>query len=345
MLRKLVLKNFQKHRSLTIKFDPHVTTIVGPNDAGKSSIIRALRWALLNRPASKTGLIKRGAKQCSVILRVGKKEIERQSSSKGNLYRLGSKRFRAFRSDVPVDISNLLKVDEINFQRQHEPAFWFALSPGNAAKELNKLVDLETIDAVQSAVNSILRDKKAELEAAQKRLKEAQSTVKSLSFVKRLDVKLGKLEKLYANRVESHRINAVALLLRQRTLSRLKHQNAAVATAGGSLAGRLATASGSLAGRIGGPRGLIPLLRQIVARRQKAEQSQIISTIKLPELPDQSLPDRIEHIQELLSVRQEKESQLCQHQRKLERRGERLEKKLGGRCPVCGGLLTNQMTL
>ena len=48
MLKRLRIKNFQKHGKVDISFDPHVTCIVGDSDAGKSSLLRALHWFLTN---------------------------------------------------------------------------------------------------------------------------------------------------------------------------------------------------------------------------------------------------------------------------------------------------------
>ena len=50
-IEKVEIHNFQSHTDTVIKFAPLLTTIVGPSDSGKSSIIRAIRWALFNEPA------------------------------------------------------------------------------------------------------------------------------------------------------------------------------------------------------------------------------------------------------------------------------------------------------
>jgi DNA repair exonuclease SbcCD ATPase subunit len=50
VLEKLIIKGFQKHENRTIEFD-RITCIVGPNDVGKSSILRALFWLTFNRPS------------------------------------------------------------------------------------------------------------------------------------------------------------------------------------------------------------------------------------------------------------------------------------------------------
>ena len=49
-IAKLVLKNFQCHKKLTINFDTGMTCLMGENNGGKSSAIRALYWILTNSP-------------------------------------------------------------------------------------------------------------------------------------------------------------------------------------------------------------------------------------------------------------------------------------------------------
>ncbi len=66
-LVSLQLVNFQVHTGLIIDFSPGITTIVGPTDHGKSSILRALRWVCLN-DLSGEQFIREGRKSCAVCL-------------------------------------------------------------------------------------------------------------------------------------------------------------------------------------------------------------------------------------------------------------------------------------
>lgn len=50
MIKKLTLINFQIHKRLEIEFDKHFTVIIGGNNRGKSSIIRAINWVFYNSP-------------------------------------------------------------------------------------------------------------------------------------------------------------------------------------------------------------------------------------------------------------------------------------------------------
>lgn len=218
MLKKLKLLNFQKHKSRTVKFDPKVTTIIGRNSAGKSTILRALRWICLNKPDGK-GVIRFGQKEAKVILNVDDKKIVKTRNQRNGTYKLGSQVYKAFGKNVPNKIAKLLKVTESNFQTQLEPAFWFFESPGNLAKCLNKIIRLDTIDEVLSAVATAKREAEAEKKVSIKRRDEAKHKVQDLKFVpammkelKALTDKQEQIEKL------QRRINKLSRLNKQ-----LKH--------------------------------------------------------------------------------------------------------------------------
>ena len=51
MIKKIQIQNFQSHKETTLKLDPGVNIIVGTTDSGKTSILRALRWVIWNRPS------------------------------------------------------------------------------------------------------------------------------------------------------------------------------------------------------------------------------------------------------------------------------------------------------
>ena len=50
IFKKLILKNVQRHKDLTVHFTPGLNVIRGANQRGKSTIIRSLFWLFTNRP-------------------------------------------------------------------------------------------------------------------------------------------------------------------------------------------------------------------------------------------------------------------------------------------------------
>jgi DNA repair ATPase RecN len=145
MLTKLKIKNFQKHHSLSIEFD-NVTTIIGTNGAGKSSIIRALDFVFNNQPRG-TSFITHGETECEVKAKLDDRVIKRVRG-KVNEYYLDDKKFAAFGYEVPEEIKNFININELNIQKQLDSALWFHLSPLEISRKLNKIVNLDLIDLV-----------------------------------------------------------------------------------------------------------------------------------------------------------------------------------------------------
>lgn len=185
MLEEITLKNFQAHKSLTIKFDPKITSIIGSSDVGKSAILRALRWLCLNRGTTKV-LRRRGSKFTKVILTVDGMTITR-TRGKGNKYVVNNKAYRAIGNNVPAAVQTILNTSEINFQLQHDAPFWFSKSSGQVSKELNQIVNLGLIDAVLGNVANRLRVARAKVEVGETRLASAIAAKEELEWVREME--------------------------------------------------------------------------------------------------------------------------------------------------------------
>jgi DNA repair ATPase RecN len=193
MISAIRLLNFQAHEKRIIKFDPHVTTIVGRTDAGKSSIIRALVWAMTNKPGG-IEFIRHKAKQVEVDLKVDGQQIKRIRGKTENAYYLDNKEFKAFGQDVPPEISALLKVSDVNIQQQHEAVFWFSLSAPEVSRQLNEIVNLGVIDRCMSGVATLIRESRMRVTVSEERLEKQQIEKARLNFVPEIDKDLKQLE-------------------------------------------------------------------------------------------------------------------------------------------------------
>lgn len=194
-IEKLQISNFQKHEKLRIQFDPQVTTIVGPNDSGKSAIVRALRWLMLNDLRG-DAFIREGQKQCSVKAQVAGRRVSR-SRGKTNSYQLDDRRYDAVRSDVPQSVEQFLSVNDVNFQSQHAPHFWFSLTAGEVARELHSVIDLTVIDDALDHLGKAERKAKARVTVSQERLETAKQQAEELTYVTQLDEELCHVEETH----------------------------------------------------------------------------------------------------------------------------------------------------
>ena len=198
---KLTLINFQKHEHETFDLSSPIVSFSGRTNAGKSSVLRALRWLCLNQPRGDAWALRWGAKEVKVILEIDGHTITR-SSGQANLYNLDGKDFKAFGADVPDPIAKILNVDEINFSNQMDSPFWFSLTPGECAKELNRIVRLDKIDETLAAIASTLRRCRSENEVGEKRLAEAREKRDGLAWVEECNTDWEMVEAKYDELVE-----------------------------------------------------------------------------------------------------------------------------------------------
>lgn len=202
MLEKLTVRNFQKHQVLEVEFDEHVTCIVGPSDAGKSAVLRALRWLVCNRPSG-TAFVRHGSHRVRVELVVDGTSVVRDRGRKVNQYRLAGQAYKALgQSGTPEAVAGLLNIGDVSWQGQHASPFWFADSPGTVAKNLNSVVNLDLIDKTLAHLAADLRKAKTTVEVSKQRLKTAREQRNHLRWVKETGVQLRKLEEQEAQIVQ-----------------------------------------------------------------------------------------------------------------------------------------------
>jgi len=193
-MQRLTLNNFQCYEVLELEFDPRITTIVGPSDVGKSTIVRALRWVCLNRPTG-ANYARTGTDEATAELVIDGHTITRRKG-KANEYLLDGEKYAAFGTGVPEDVIGLLNVDENNFQEQIDGPFWFGVSAPQVSRELNAIVDLDVIDQSFQFVNAALRKSTGEVELIQTRIDEATAKHSELDWVDHANDELRGLEAL-----------------------------------------------------------------------------------------------------------------------------------------------------
>lgn len=193
MLKTLRLKNFQKFAKFILEFSPTFTTIVGTNDKGKSTLFRAIQWVALNRPTG-TGFRKHGSNDTRVRLTTLEHRVDRSRIGSENAYSIDGEKYKSFGASVPEDVQRALgSMDSMNFQSQHDPLFWFTLTPAQLSAEINKLVDLESIDYVNKRLRVIEKNATWLIEGAEKQITEYE---KSLAEIENLDTIEGELKSL-----------------------------------------------------------------------------------------------------------------------------------------------------
>lgn len=183
MLRKIRLTNFQCHRRLEMEAGP-LTVITGKTDAGKSAVIRALRWVLLN-DLSGVSFITQGQSVCSVRVWFDDFWVERIRSTSKNIYRMKSKgeevkEYKSFNNRVPEDIEKRLGLSSDNLQGQHDPIYWLSLPDTQAAELLNSIVNLDRIDRGLAKVSNNIQAENLSNRRLTEKLEEAEARLAAM---------------------------------------------------------------------------------------------------------------------------------------------------------------------
>lgn len=348
-LISLTLHNFQGHESLALDFNHKIISIKGPTDSGKSSILRALRWVALNDLGGDE-FIREGAKKTKVVLEVHQPakesntqmshihEITRIKGSTTNTYELNGEEFKAFGQGVPSDIVNLLNVNEINFQAQHDSPFWFNETAGEVSRRLNAVVDLSVIDTTLSNIVSAVRQAQERKNVCEERLNQLkeeygqlegqQERVQDFSklkvFKERLDDVTKTCDRLGGLVQQSRRNRELAIQLQEQ-----------VEDGDGVLAkGRdfLSARRDEIA--------LVNLLTNILDREKAANPPPDFSVVEEKFNTWHDLDLQIEGLQEIIKQANERFQRVESSSRALENAEILFEKNTKGKkCPLCDQLL------
>lgn len=208
-IKRLEITNFQSHEFTQIDFVHGLNVILGESNQGKTSVIRAIRWCLLNSPDG-TEFIRNGANEAivKVFLSNGKTIVRRRDRKKGNFYELIDENgklesFTGFGKKIPqeiVDAHGIKPVgDGIYFQiaEQTEGPFMMSLKPKQRAEVLGNLEELARVDRALSEVNTDVNASNKTKNSTEKELKKLKLELEKKKVeIERLQVKIGTLKEL-----------------------------------------------------------------------------------------------------------------------------------------------------
>lgn len=120
MIRRLVLENFMTHERTELELGPGLTAITGPNNAGKSAIVEALRCVATN-PAFGKNFIRHGCKSARVEIELDDGTrvawIRKPKTAGYELFAPGSDEPEEFwklgQSNVPEPVQERLRLDQV----------------------------------------------------------------------------------------------------------------------------------------------------------------------------------------------------------------------------------------
>jgi len=158
MITDLEIVKFQSHKESILSFHPGTNVILGDSDVGKSAIIRAINWAITNRPTGDSFRSNFGKGSTEVVIAFdGDEYFSRKKGTSINCYETEDGELKALRTDVPEEVKRIAQMEEVNIQPQHKAYFLLDETPGNVAKAFNAVSGLEEMDAALKTINSKVR--------------------------------------------------------------------------------------------------------------------------------------------------------------------------------------------
>jgi DNA repair protein SbcC/Rad50 len=184
MLESIDVTNFQSHKHTKLDLHPGINAVTGPSDAGKSAVFRAINWVIKNRPrgtAFQSSFIGKGSTEVSLDFDGTK--VVRTKKGTTNKYSLGEEDFNTVKTNVPLPVSDFLKLDDINIQGQHEKYFQLQDSPGDVAKTINKIARLDIIDFCLKEVAGDSRKSKWRVGLSKEKIEEITEGLKAFEHL------------------------------------------------------------------------------------------------------------------------------------------------------------------
>lgn len=230
MINSLSIQNYQSHKNTLLEFDKGINIIVGQSDSGKSGIVRLLRWIAENKPSGeafrswwlKRKDIKAGMTNADTVGELTVDDNIRIARVKGgeNIYELRKDKeiiqYKSFGQDVPEEIKQLLNFSPLNFQWQFDSPFLLAMSGGEVARYLNKIVHLDKIDLSLSNIGKTLRKEQTDLKYAEESLVEVEEKAKTFDWIDEAEgclVKLEQFQSVIANKKD--RVRGLGLVIQK----------------------------------------------------------------------------------------------------------------------------------
>jgi exonuclease SbcC len=195
MLDVVEISNYQSHETSRFEFCPGINVIVGPSDNGKSAVLRAICWAIENKPdgvgfVSHWNLTDKGVLKSPTVVSLlfERGIITRRRGKDVNQYEIDGRVLDTVGRDVPPDVASALNMTEVNIQRQLDAHFLLSDSAGEVARILNRTIRLDDIDKLLALVEQKKRATRTAVEQALIEFDEVSNQIKDLEWIENVEV-------------------------------------------------------------------------------------------------------------------------------------------------------------
>jgi exonuclease SbcC len=225
MINLLEIQNYQSHKKTTLQLCNGVNSIIGSSNCGKTAILRALYWAIYNRPGGisyishwnrdkndkpiKSTFVRVTNDNNVIERRKGKVKVNDESKD-FNGYIVNGKNLEAIGQDVPDEVSKLFNLDSVNIQKQMDAPFLLSESAGEVARFFNSTIRLDLIDRVLSKAESKKREANKEKIRLDNENIEIAKEIETFNWLDEAEILANKIEKI-ENRVNENENKAESL--------------------------------------------------------------------------------------------------------------------------------------
>ena len=189
MIRDVEISNFQSHKHALLSLSDGLSIITGRTHSGKSSIFRAIRWALQNNPRGDKFRNDDMLDDESVSVSISFSEdtfISREKNPNKGMNRYITSEhedsFDAIKTNVPDEINAITKLKEENLQSQGDRYFLLGKTPGQVSSEYNRVVGLQIIDDVRKKIKKVVSDTSSKIGVLDSQIEETKNLLESPEF-------------------------------------------------------------------------------------------------------------------------------------------------------------------
>lgn len=193
----VVINGYQSHTASAFQLGPGLNVITGPSDAGKTAILRALRWVAFGEPSGEA-FVNEAIGEATVIVKLGSGLIITKNRRKGKTTYIlqtdpGDEGTKFEKAEVPEEVKAALGITKqsfgdfvtsLNFAYQLEAPFLLSEPPSTGAKVLGKLAKVEPVDG---AIKDTAKDTYAARQKRSQAEKNVERTEEQLKEFAELD--------------------------------------------------------------------------------------------------------------------------------------------------------------